>query len=80
MPTKIIRQPEHVAALADMLRDRKMPITVTWTQGGIKVWRAEQAFAAMVYRYCHAVWRPNPRRRAGRMQTGNWRSYPAGRE
>lgn len=33
MPTKIIRKPQHVDALADMLRDRKMPITVTWTQG-----------------------------------------------
>lgn len=33
MPTKIIRQPEHVDALADLLRERKLPITVSWTQG-----------------------------------------------
>jgi C-terminal processing protease CtpA/Prc len=33
MPTKIIRDPIHVEALANMLRGRKMPITVTWTQG-----------------------------------------------
>jgi len=33
MPTKIIREPTHVDALAAMLRDRKLPITVTWTQG-----------------------------------------------
>lgn len=33
MPTKIIRDPAHVVALANMLRGRKMPITVTWTQG-----------------------------------------------
>lgn len=33
MPTKVIRQPEHVDALADILRGRKLPITVSWTQG-----------------------------------------------
>lgn len=33
MPTKIIREPDHVDALAAMLRFRKLPITVTWTQG-----------------------------------------------
>jgi len=33
MPTKIIRDPIHVEALANMLRGRKLPITVTWTQG-----------------------------------------------
>lgn len=33
MPTKVIREPIHVEALASMLRDRKLPITVTWTQG-----------------------------------------------
>jgi len=33
MPTKIIREPTHVDALAAMLRGRKLPITVTWTQG-----------------------------------------------
>lgn len=33
MPTKIIRQPEHVEALARMLSGRKLPLTVTWTQG-----------------------------------------------
>ena len=33
MPTRIIRAPEHVDALAAMLRGRKMPMTVQWTQG-----------------------------------------------
>ena len=33
MPTKIIREPIHVEALANMLRGRKLPITVTWTPG-----------------------------------------------
>lgn len=33
MPTKILREPGHVDALAAMLRGRKLPITVTWTQG-----------------------------------------------
>jgi len=33
MPTKIIRDPAHVDALANILRERKLPITVTWTQG-----------------------------------------------
>lgn len=33
MPTKIIREPVHVDALASMLRGRKLPITVSWVQG-----------------------------------------------
>ena len=33
MPTKILREPGNVDALANMLRGRKMPITVTWAQG-----------------------------------------------
>lgn len=33
MPTKIIREPIHVEALVNMMRGRKLPITVTWTQG-----------------------------------------------
>lgn len=33
MPTKIIREPHHVDALAHMLRGRKLPITVSWIQG-----------------------------------------------
>ena len=33
MPTKIIREPPHVDALAILLRGRKLPITVTWTMG-----------------------------------------------
>jgi len=33
MPTKIIREPLHVEALADILRGRKMPLTVSWAQG-----------------------------------------------
>jgi hypothetical protein len=33
MPTKIIREPAHVEALAKMLTGRRLPMTVTWTQG-----------------------------------------------
>jgi hypothetical protein len=33
VPTKIIREPSHVEALAKMLTGRKLPITVSWTQG-----------------------------------------------
>lgn len=33
MPTKIIREEQHIEALANILRGRKLPITVHWTQG-----------------------------------------------
>ncbi|MAK86537.1 MAG: hypothetical protein CMK96_06265 [Pseudomonas sp.] len=33
MPTRIIREPRHVDALADLLRGRKLPLTVSWSQG-----------------------------------------------
>lgn len=33
MPTKVIRDPSHADALAALLRSRKMPLTVSWTQG-----------------------------------------------
>jgi tRNA A37 N6-isopentenylltransferase MiaA len=33
MPTKVLRDPEHVEALSKMLTGRKLPITVTWVQG-----------------------------------------------
>ena len=33
MPTRILRQPSHVGALAELLLARKLPLTVTWTQG-----------------------------------------------
>ena len=34
MPTKVIRQPEHIDAVATILRGiNKLPITVTWSQG-----------------------------------------------
>ena len=33
MPTKVIRHPEHVEALAILIRNRKLPVTVHWTQG-----------------------------------------------
>lgn len=36
MPTKVLRQPEHVAALAAILGGRKMPLTVTWAQGTLR--------------------------------------------
>lgn len=33
MPTKIIREPAHIDALATILRGRKYPQTVSWSQG-----------------------------------------------
>ncbi|WP_212525885.1 hypothetical protein [Actibacterium sp. MT2.3-13A] len=33
MPTKVLRDPGHVDALAVLLRGRKMPLTVSWVQG-----------------------------------------------
>lgn len=33
MPTRVLRDPDHIDALAALLRGRKMPLTVTWTQG-----------------------------------------------
>lgn len=33
MPTLILRDPTHVAALAKRLMERKLPLTVSWTQG-----------------------------------------------
>ena len=33
MPTKIIREPTHIPALVRILMERKLPITVSWTQG-----------------------------------------------
>ena len=33
MPTKVIREPHHIDALAAMLAGRKLPLTVTWAQG-----------------------------------------------
>ena len=33
MPTKILRAPEHVTALVLLLSGRKLPLTVSWTQG-----------------------------------------------
>ena len=33
MPTRILRQPDHADALADILRTLKLPVTVSWTQG-----------------------------------------------
>lgn len=33
MPTKVIREPLHVDALAALLKGRKLPLTVTWAQG-----------------------------------------------
>lgn len=33
MPTKIIREPAHIESLAKILAGRKLPLTVTWTQG-----------------------------------------------
>jgi hypothetical protein len=36
MPTKILREPGHVQALAVLLGGRRLPITVTWTQGAAR--------------------------------------------
>jgi hypothetical protein len=36
MPTRIIREPEHVDALAIFLKGLKLPITVSWTVGAPK--------------------------------------------
>ena len=33
MPTKVIREPAHIESLARILAGRKLPLTVTWTQG-----------------------------------------------
>ena len=33
MPTKIIRDPTHIFALTRLLSARKLPITVSWSQG-----------------------------------------------
>lgn len=33
MPTLILREPSHVATLASRLLERKLPLTVSWTQG-----------------------------------------------
>lgn len=36
MPTKVIREPAHVIALANLLAGCKLPITITWTQGAAR--------------------------------------------
>lgn len=36
MPTKIIRDPEHINALSVILARVKLPLTVTWTQGALR--------------------------------------------
>ena len=36
MPTKVLREPEHVEALARLLTGRKLPLTVTWVQGALR--------------------------------------------
>lgn len=33
MPTKIIREPAHIDALVKLLTERKLPLTVSWSQG-----------------------------------------------
>lgn len=33
MPTKIVRDPLHIDALAALLKGRKLPLTVSWSQG-----------------------------------------------
>lgn len=36
MPTKVIREPAHVIALANLLAGCKLPVTITWTQGAAR--------------------------------------------
>lgn len=36
MPTKVLREPAHVEALARLLAGRKLPMTVTFTQGAAR--------------------------------------------
>ena len=36
MPTKVLRQPEHIPALTRILEGRKLPITVSWSQGALR--------------------------------------------
>lgn len=36
MPTKVLREPAHVIALANLLAGCKLPITITWTQGAAR--------------------------------------------
>lgn len=36
MPTKVIREPGHVDALAIILKGRKLPLTVSWAQGAAR--------------------------------------------
>lgn len=36
MPTKVLREPGHVDALAILLRGRKLPLTVSWAQGAAR--------------------------------------------
>ncbi|MDG4650091.1 hypothetical protein P6F26_16710 [Roseibacterium sp. SDUM158017] len=36
MPTKVLREPTHVEALARLLADRKLPLTVSWAQGATR--------------------------------------------
>ena len=36
MPTKVIRQPEHIAALSRIFEGRKLPLTVSWSQGALR--------------------------------------------
>jgi len=36
MPTKVIREPGHVDALAVILKGRKLPLTVSWAQGAAR--------------------------------------------
>jgi hypothetical protein len=36
MPTKVLREPAHVEALSRLLSGRKLPITVTFTQGATR--------------------------------------------
>ena len=37
MPTKIIRDPLHIVALSRLLSERKLPLTVSWSQGASQV-------------------------------------------
>ena len=36
MPTKVLREPAHVIALANLLAGCKLPITITWSKGATR--------------------------------------------
>lgn len=48
MPTKVLKEPGHIDALAVLLRGRKLPLTVSWVQGA-SLSRAQQRLSFRWY-------------------------------